>query len=169
MQGHRAELPLNGESEVALTMAEKQCTQCHNLETRNITTTPGIKIDHKIHTEKDIQCPECHNRVAHNDIAAKPVLNDPKLFRRIIDAFVARWKGERIDKVVAIESRGFIFGAPVAYALGERTAPGESATGVVRGKGPNAPKKQHRAKRSGRATPPRAARPSGRAPSPRGR
>lgn len=47
-----------------------------------------------------------------------PVLSDPKLFRRVIDAFVARWKDERIDKVVAIESRGFIFGAPLAYALG---------------------------------------------------
>jgi adenine phosphoribosyltransferase len=47
-----------------------------------------------------------------------PVLGDPALFRRVIDAFVGRWKGERIDKVVAIESRGFIFGAPIAYALG---------------------------------------------------
>ena len=47
-----------------------------------------------------------------------PVLNDPKLFRQVIDAFVGRWKDERIDKVVAIESRGFIFGAPLAYALG---------------------------------------------------
>jgi adenine phosphoribosyltransferase len=47
-----------------------------------------------------------------------PVLNDAKLFKRVIDAFVERWKGERIDKVVGIESRGFIFGAPLAYALG---------------------------------------------------
>jgi adenine phosphoribosyltransferase len=47
-----------------------------------------------------------------------PVLADPRLFREVIDAFVARWKDERITKVVAIESRGFIFGAPLAYALG---------------------------------------------------
>lgn len=47
-----------------------------------------------------------------------PVLSDPALFRRVIDAFVARWRGVQIDKVVAIESRGFIFGAPIAYALG---------------------------------------------------
>jgi adenine phosphoribosyltransferase len=47
-----------------------------------------------------------------------PVLADPKLFREVIDAFVARWKDERIDKVVGIESRGFIFAAPLAYALG---------------------------------------------------
>lgn len=47
-----------------------------------------------------------------------PVLADPRLFREVIDAFVSRWKDERIDKVVGIESRGFIFAAPIAYALG---------------------------------------------------
>jgi adenine phosphoribosyltransferase len=47
-----------------------------------------------------------------------PALSDPATFRTIIDAFVARWKGERIDKVVGIESRGFLFAAPLAYALG---------------------------------------------------
>jgi len=47
-----------------------------------------------------------------------PVLADPVTFRAVIDAFVERWKGERISKVVGIESRGFLFAAPVAYALG---------------------------------------------------
>jgi adenine phosphoribosyltransferase len=47
-----------------------------------------------------------------------PVLNDAKSFRAVIDALAARWKDEKIDKVVGIESRGFIFGAPLAYALG---------------------------------------------------
>ena len=47
-----------------------------------------------------------------------PVLADAKLFRQVIDALVARWKDERIDKVVGVESRGFIFAAPLAYAIG---------------------------------------------------
>ena len=47
-----------------------------------------------------------------------PVLADRRLFREVIDALVARWKDERIDKVIGIESRGFIFAAPLAYALG---------------------------------------------------
>ena len=47
-----------------------------------------------------------------------PVLSDGKLFRQVIDAFAARWKDERIDKVIGIESRGFIFAAPLAYLLG---------------------------------------------------
>ncbi len=47
-----------------------------------------------------------------------PVLADPTLFRQVVDAFVARWKDERITKVIGIESRGFLFAAPIAYALG---------------------------------------------------
>ena len=47
-----------------------------------------------------------------------PVLSDGALFREVIDAMTARWKGERIAKVVGIESRGFCFAAPLAYALG---------------------------------------------------
>jgi adenine phosphoribosyltransferase len=47
-----------------------------------------------------------------------PVLSDGPLFRQVIDALVARWQGERIAKVVGIESRGFCFAAPLAYALG---------------------------------------------------
>jgi adenine phosphoribosyltransferase len=47
-----------------------------------------------------------------------PVLSDPKLFRGVVDAFASRWKGERIDKIVGIESRGFLFAAPLAYAIG---------------------------------------------------
>jgi adenine phosphoribosyltransferase len=47
-----------------------------------------------------------------------PILSDGRHFRTVIDALVARWKGERIDKVTGIESRGFVFAAPLAYALG---------------------------------------------------
>lgn len=47
-----------------------------------------------------------------------PVLADAALYRRVIDALALRWKSERIAKVVGIESRGFIFAAPLAYALG---------------------------------------------------
>jgi hypothetical protein len=58
-------LPLNAESEVALTMTEDKCTQCHSPATRTFTPSPGMKIDHKIHQDKAITCPLCHNRTAH--------------------------------------------------------------------------------------------------------
>jgi adenine phosphoribosyltransferase len=47
-----------------------------------------------------------------------PVLADAALFARVIDAFAERWRGQRIAKVVGIESRGFVLAAPLAYALG---------------------------------------------------
>lgn len=47
-----------------------------------------------------------------------PVLSDPALFRAVVDAFAARWRDERIQKIVGIESRGFLFAAPLAYAIG---------------------------------------------------
>ena len=47
-----------------------------------------------------------------------PVLSDRALFRQVVDALAARWGPERIHKVVGIESRGFLFAAPLAYAIG---------------------------------------------------
>jgi len=43
---------------------------------------------------------------------------DGKLSRRVTDALEARWKKTKIDKVVGIEARGFIVGAPLADRLG---------------------------------------------------
>jgi len=41
-----------------------------------------------------------------------------KLTHRVIDALEKKWKGARLDKVVGIEARGFIVGAPLADRLG---------------------------------------------------
>lgn len=46
-----------------------------------------------------------------------PLLKDKQGFRRAIDLFVDRFKGRGIDYVVAIEARGYILGAPIAYAI----------------------------------------------------
>jgi len=45
------------------------------------------------------------------------LLVDPSGIRDTIDEFVKRYKGMKIDKIVAIESRGFLIGAPLAYLL----------------------------------------------------
>ncbi len=52
-----------------------------------------------------------------------PLLGDPEAFREAVDALVARYVGHKIDKVVAIESRGFLLGAPLAYKLGAGLVP----------------------------------------------
>jgi len=45
------------------------------------------------------------------------LLNNPEGFGTVIEELVNRYKGEKIDKIVAIEARGFIIAAPLAYLL----------------------------------------------------
>ena len=46
-----------------------------------------------------------------------PLLSEPAAFREAVDLMVAEFEHKEITQVVAIESRGFIFGAPIAYQL----------------------------------------------------
>jgi adenine phosphoribosyltransferase len=52
-----------------------------------------------------------------------PLLADPKAFHMVIDALVEVFIGQAIDAVVAIDSRGFIFGAPLASRLNTSFVP----------------------------------------------
>ncbi|GFO55564.1 adenine phosphoribosyltransferase [Geomonas sp. Red276] len=46
------------------------------------------------------------------------LLGDAKSFQRMVDLLAHRYIGEKIDKVVGVEARGFIIGAALAYKLG---------------------------------------------------
>ena len=52
-----------------------------------------------------------------------PLLSDPQGFKATIDLFVDRFRDSRIEAVVGIEARGYMLGAPVAYALGAGFVP----------------------------------------------
>lgn len=47
-----------------------------------------------------------------------PLLADGALYRKTIDTLKGRYIGKKIDLVVGIEARGFIFASALAYALG---------------------------------------------------
>lgn len=51
------------------------------------------------------------------------LLKDARALRTIIDELAMRYQEKRIAKVIGIESRGFIFGAPLAYCLGAGFVP----------------------------------------------
>jgi len=51
------------------------------------------------------------------------LLKDSVGFCLTIDELVRRYKDVKIDKIAGIESRGFILGAPLAYALGKGFIP----------------------------------------------
>jgi adenine phosphoribosyltransferase len=47
-----------------------------------------------------------------------PLLANGRLFKRTIDLLAERYRSQSVDAVLGIESRGFIIGATLAYALG---------------------------------------------------
>ncbi|XP_020590126.1 adenine phosphoribosyltransferase 1-like isoform X1 [Phalaenopsis equestris] len=51
------------------------------------------------------------------------LLLDPKAFRDAVDLFVERYRDQRISVVAGVEARGFIFGPPIALAIGAKFVP----------------------------------------------
>jgi adenine phosphoribosyltransferase len=51
------------------------------------------------------------------------LLKDSGALRRSVDAMLEPFAGEKIDKIVGIESRGFIFGTAMAYKIGAGFVP----------------------------------------------
>ena len=51
------------------------------------------------------------------------LLKDPVAYKESIDLMLEPYRGEKIDLVVGMESRGFIFSAPMAYQLGAGLVP----------------------------------------------
>lgn len=47
-----------------------------------------------------------------------PILQDPQGLRDAVDAMMDPFRDKRIDIIVGLESRGFLFGAPMAYVMG---------------------------------------------------
>jgi adenine phosphoribosyltransferase len=52
-----------------------------------------------------------------------PVLADPRAFHITLDAVAERFIGEHVDAIVAVESRGFIFGGALAARLNASFVP----------------------------------------------
>lgn len=52
-----------------------------------------------------------------------PILSNGRLFGKVINEFAKRYAAKNIDAIVGVESRGFLFGAPLAYKLGKSCVP----------------------------------------------
>ena len=46
------------------------------------------------------------------------LMANPAAFQATINAFISAYKDQGFTKIIGTESRGFIFGAPLSYALG---------------------------------------------------
>jgi adenine phosphoribosyltransferase len=52
-----------------------------------------------------------------------PLLSDPAGYKATMNLFVERFRDAKIDAVIGIEARGYLLGAPLAYALGAGFVP----------------------------------------------
>ena len=52
-----------------------------------------------------------------------PLLMNPKAFQMTVDALRERYGSMKVDKIVGIESRGFLFASALCYALGAGFVP----------------------------------------------
>lgn len=78
----------------------------NNLE----TITQNIK--NSIHTVPDYP----KKGIMFRDVTS--LMQDPQAFAQVIDLFKAQYSDKGITTIVGTEARGFIFGAPLAYAMG---------------------------------------------------
>ncbi|MEM9859523.1 MAG: adenine phosphoribosyltransferase [Bacteroidota bacterium] len=69
------------------------------------------KIKSKIRDVKDFPKPG----ITFKDIT--PLLSDPGLCEEIVKHLAGQWKGQKIDAIVGIESRGFLFGMLMAQHM----------------------------------------------------
>ncbi len=52
-----------------------------------------------------------------------PILQDPRAFKFVVESLADAFRGDDVDLVLGIESRGFLFGAPLAFVLGKGFIP----------------------------------------------
>jgi adenine phosphoribosyltransferase len=52
-----------------------------------------------------------------------PILKNPEAYRTVIDRMADEFKSDRVDLVLGVESRGFLFAAPLAVKMGRGFIP----------------------------------------------
>ena len=52
-----------------------------------------------------------------------PILQNAAAFSYVIQQLVERFQDDPLDAIVAVEARGFLFGAPVAHQMGKSLVP----------------------------------------------
>jgi adenine phosphoribosyltransferase len=76
-----------------------------------------VKLEEKIRDVPDFPI----KGVLFKDITT--LLKDPDAYHQAIDVMLERYRDRQVELVVGMESRGFIFAAPLAYLLGAGLVP----------------------------------------------
>ncbi|XP_013586647.1 PREDICTED: adenine phosphoribosyltransferase 1 isoform X2 [Brassica oleracea var. oleracea] len=117
---HRApaiRLPSNN-SKTPFLLRSKASRDSETMATKEDVQDPRIpKIASSIRVIPDFPKPG----IMFQDITT--LLLDTEAFKDTIDIFVERYKGKGISVVAGVEARGFIFGPPIALAIGAKFVP----------------------------------------------
>lgn len=97
-----------GQEEIGLTKLDSGLTR---LDSKHLASK-HIDLKEKIRNIPDFPKPG----ILFRDITT--LLQDPGAFRYCIDKLTEHFKGKDVDSVAAIEARGYMLGAPLAYHLG---------------------------------------------------
>jgi adenine phosphoribosyltransferase len=91
--------------------------------TASVTPGPALSLEQSTWLKKYIRSIPDYPQpgILFRDIT--PLLQDAGALRFAVETMANRYKGANIDQVVGIESRGFIFGTPLAYILGTGFVP----------------------------------------------
>ncbi|AFR08400.1 MULTISPECIES: adenine phosphoribosyltransferase [Nocardiopsis] len=90
------------------------------------TVTPEIAVDLALIESRIRDVPDFpHEGILFKDIT--PLLAHREAFAAAVDGMSAPFRAEGVDHVVGLEARGFIFGAPIAMALGAGFVPARKA------------------------------------------
>jgi adenine phosphoribosyltransferase len=84
---------------------------------RDTTKALGEELANVIRNVPDFPIPG----ILFRDITT--LLQDPAAFHKAVDAMIEPFRDARVEIVAGVESRGFIFATPVAYALNAGFAP----------------------------------------------
>ena len=82
-----------------------------------MTTENGSILEKSIRNIPDFPKPG----IIFRDITS--LIQNKNAFKKSVDLLVDKYKGKKIDKVVGVEARGFIFGAAIAYKIGAGFVP----------------------------------------------
>ncbi len=76
----------------------------------------ATEVEHKVDTVLQSYANFPKPGVQFYDVGS--ILAEPVVFKAVIDELVNRYNSQKIDAILAIDSRGFLFGAPLGYQLG---------------------------------------------------
>lgn len=81
--------------------------------TEKVGTQESVRLDYRQYIESHVGFPK--EGVVYWDFT--PILSEPAVFRAAVGEFVSHFRAKGVNKVAAIEAKGFTIGAAIAFEM----------------------------------------------------